>query len=137
MSAFTRVYSGAPWEQRYGYCRALRVPLSPSASLIAVTGTAPVADDGSTFAPGDAAAQTRRCYQIILRALADLGAGVADVIRCRMFVTDPSRASEFGAAHREVFADHHPCLTMVGISALIDPAMLVEIEADAVIVGRD
>lgn len=133
MAPFTRVYSGAPWEKQYGYCRALRVPLSPTAALIAVTGTAPVADDGSTFAPGDATAQTRRCYQIILKALRDLGADAGDVVRCRMFVTDPSRAAEFGAAHREVFGEHHPCLTMVGISALIDPAMLVEIEVDAIV----
>ncbi len=136
MPDLIRVYSGAPWEQRYGYCRALRVPISDTVAMIAVTGTAPVADDGSTFAPGDAYAQTRRCYEIIARALAALGGRPADVIRSRMFVTDPSRAAEFGSAHRDFFAGHHPCLTMVGISALIDPAMLVEIEVDAIVAAE-
>lgn len=129
----TRVYSGAPWERLYGYCRALRIPLSPSTSLIAVTGTAPVNDDGSTFAPGDAAAQTRRCYQIIAAALDQLGASPSHIIRARMFVTDTSRSAEYGQAHRDFFAGHHPCLTMVGIASLIDPDMLIEIEADAIV----
>lgn len=133
MAEFTRTYSGAPWEQRYGYCRAVRIAIGPGASLIAVTGTAPVEPDGSVHAPGDAAAQARRCYEIIGRALTDLGAGKTDVVRSRMFVTRPERADEFGAAHREFFAGHHPCLTMVGIAALVDPDMLVEIEVDAVV----
>jgi enamine deaminase RidA (YjgF/YER057c/UK114 family) len=129
-----RVFSGAPWESRYGYCRALKIPLGgPGAkSLIAVTGTAPVADDGSTFAPGDAYAQAMRCYDIIARALEKLGAGRESVFRSRMFVTDTARADEFGRAHKDFFRGHITALTMVGISALIDPAMLIEIEVDAV-----
>lgn len=113
MAQVERVYSGASWEQKYGYCRALKVALSPSASLIAVTGTAPVGDDGRTFAPGDAGAQTRPCYEIIGRALAGLGGGPSDVVRSRVFVTDISRGDEVGAAHRAFFDGHHPCLTMV------------------------
>lgn len=123
-----RVYSGAPWEKRYGYCRAIRV-----GNLVFTTGTAPVADDGSVFAPGDAYGQARRCYEIIDRALRDIGAGLRDVVRCRMFVTDVSRCDEFGRAHAELFAEHPPCLTMVEVRTLIDPAMLVEIEVEAVV----
>ena len=82
----SRVYSGAPWEKRTGYCRAIRV-----GSQIFVSGTAPVADDGSTFAPGDAYRQTRRCLDIVERALAELGATLRDVVRTRMYVTDIGR----------------------------------------------
>ena len=98
-----------------------------------MTGTAPVADDGSTHAPGDAAAQTRRCLEIIERALGEVGATMADVVRTRMFVTDISRWQEYGQAHGEVFRTHPPCTTMVEVKALIDPDMLIEIEADAIV----
>lgn len=121
-----RTFSSAPWERQVGYCRAIR-----AGQHIHVTGTAPVADDGSVFAPGDAYAQTLRCFDIIARALADLGASVEHVVRTRLFVTDISRWQEYGRAHGEVFADHPPATTMVEVSALIDPAMLIEIEADA------
>ena len=110
-----------------GYCRALR-----SGSRIFVTGTASVRD-GAVYAPGDAYAQTRRCLEIIEEALTRLGAELSDVVRTRMFVTDISRWEEYGRAHGEVFADHPPTTTMVEVSALIDPEMLIEIEADAVV----
>lgn len=126
---FQRVFSGAPWEARVGYCRALR-----SANRIFVTGTASV-KDGEVCAPGDAYAQTKRCLEIIADALAELGADLSDVVRTRMFVTDISRWEEFGRAHGEVFADHPPTTTMVEVASLIDPAMLIEIEADAVVAG--
>jgi isochorismate pyruvate lyase len=122
-----RTYSGAPWESRVGYCRALR-----AGAHIYVTGTAPVAEDGGVFAPGDAYAQARRCFEIIERALQDLGAEMSDVVRTRMFVTDISRWEEFGRAHGEVFTEHPPATTMVEVKSLIDPAMLIEVEADAV-----
>jgi enamine deaminase RidA (YjgF/YER057c/UK114 family) len=131
---FERFTTGAVWESRYGYCRAVKIPLCDdpgSRSLIAVTGTAPIADDGTVFAPGDAYAQAMRCYGIIGRALEALGAGPASVFRSRMFVTDISRSDEFGRAHRGFFAGHTTALTMVGGVVLIDPAMLVEIEVDA------
>lgn len=121
-----RVFSGAPWESRVGYCRAIR-----SDSLIFVTGTAPVDESGGVFAPGDAYAQARRCFQIIERALLGLGASMADVVRTRMFVTDISRWEEFGRAHHEFFADHPPATSMVEVRRLIHPAMLIEVEADA------
>lgn len=128
--SFQRVYSGAPWESEVGYCRALR-----TGDRIFVTGTAPVNDDGSVHAPGDAFAQTRRCLEILVAALAELGASPADVTRTRMFVTDIERWEEYGRAHGEVFAAHPPTTTMVEVRRLIDPGMLIEIEADAVVLG--
>ncbi len=127
---FKRTFSHAPWEGKVGYCRALR-----AGNHIYVTGTAPVDEQGRCFAPGDAYAQTRRCLEIIQRALADLGAEMHDVVRTRMFVTDISRWQEYGQAHGEFFAAHPPAATMVQVSALIDPQMLIEIEADAVVGG--
>jgi isochorismate pyruvate lyase len=126
-----RVWSGAPWEKKVGYCRAIRV-----GDQIFVTGTAPVAPEGGVFAPGDARAQARRCFEIIRDALRDLDADLSDVTRTRMFVTDISRWEEFGEAHQEFFGDHPPATTMVEVKALIDPAMLIEVEADAVCVSR-
>jgi isochorismate pyruvate lyase len=124
---FRRTYTGAPWESIVGYCRALR-----AGAHIYVTGTAPVADDGSVFAPGDAYAQAKRCFEIIERALKELDASLFHVVRTRMFVTDISRWEEFGRAHSEFFGDHRPATTMVEVSGLIDPEMLIEVEADAV-----
>jgi isochorismate pyruvate lyase len=122
-----RAFSGAQWEPKVGYCRAMRL-----GQHISVSGTAPVAEGGGVFAPGDAYAQAKRCLEILLRALAELGAGPEDVIRTRMFVTDISRWQEFGRAHGEVFAAHPPATSMVEVKALIDPGMLIEIEADAI-----
>jgi len=122
-----RVFSAAPWEARVGYCRAVR-----AGNHIYVTGTAPVAEGGGVEAPGDAYRQARRCLALIERALAELGADLSSVVRTRMFVTDIARWGEFGRAHAEVFGAHPPATTMVEVRALIDPAMLIEIEADAV-----
>ena len=124
---FHRTYSGAPWEAQVGYCRALRL-----GEHIYVTGTAPVDEQGRCYAPGDAYAQERRCLEIIRRALQALGADLNCVVRTRMFVTDISRWAEYGRAHREAFAAHPPATTMVEVKSLIDPLMLIEIEADAV-----
>lgn len=124
---FQRAFSGAPWESKVGYCRGLR-----AGNLVFITGTAPIADDGSTFAPGDAYLQTKRCFEIIDRALADLGASLADVVRNRMFITDFSRFDEIAEAHKELFADHPPCATMVEVAALVHPDMILEIEVEAV-----
>jgi len=125
---FQRTFSGAPWEARVGYCRALR-----AGNLVFVTGTAPLAEDGSTVAPGDAYAQTRRCFEIIAAALEELEAKLSDVVRTRLFVTDIARWEDFARAHAEVFAAHPPCTTMVEVKSLIDPEMLIEIEVDAVL----
>jgi enamine deaminase RidA (YjgF/YER057c/UK114 family) len=128
MPDIRRTFSGAPWEAQVGYCRALRV-----GQQIYVTGTAPVGDAGGVVAPGDAYAQARRCLEIIARALHDLGAEMHWIVRTRMFVTDISRWAEYGRAHQEFFAAHPPTTTMVEVKSLIDPAMLIEIEADAVV----
>ncbi len=122
-----RVATGAPWEALVGYCRAIR-----NGPFIAVSGTAPVAPDGTTFAPGDAYLQAARCLEIAIGALTRLGAGPGDVIRTRMFVTDISRWAEYGRAHAEVFGAHPPATSMVEVNALIDPQMLIEIELDAI-----
>jgi enamine deaminase RidA (YjgF/YER057c/UK114 family) len=122
-----RAFTGAPWESKVGYCRAVR-----AGNHIYVTGTAPVDDNGGVHAPGEAYAQARRCLRIIEGALAELGASMSHVVRTRMFVTDITRWAEFGKAHREFFADHPPATSMVEVKSLIDPAMLIEIEADAV-----
>lgn len=127
---FQRVTSGAVWEGLVGYCRAVR-----AGNLVFVTGTAPVDDTGrGVSAPGDAEGQARRCLELIERALAQLGADRTRIVRTRMFVTDIARWAEFGRAHAAFFgAEHRPATTMVEVKALIDPAMLIEIEADAVL----
>ncbi len=124
---FQRTFSGAKWESEVGYARAVR-----AGGHIYLTGTAPVADDGSVFAPGDAYAQTRRCFEIIEQALSRLGGGKSNIVRTRMFVTDIAGWQEFGRAHREYCGDHPPATTMVEVKALIDREMLIEIEVDAV-----
>lgn len=123
-----RVYSGAPWEQKVGYCRAIR-----AAQHVYVTGTVAVEPDGRVHAPGDAYAQAKRCLAIIERALSELGTSREHVVRTRMFVTDISRWEEFGRAHAEHFGEHRPATTMVQVAALIGEEMLIEIEADAVV----
>ena len=128
MSKRIRIQSGAPWESRVGYCRAVR-----TGPHIAVSGTAPVGDDGEVFGVGDAYAQAKRCIEIIEKALAEAGAGLPDVVRTRMYVTDISQWAAVGRAHGEAFGDIRPATTMVEVSALIDPDMLVEIEADAIV----
>ncbi len=124
---FRRVFSGAPWESQVGYCRAIR-----AGDRIFVSGTAPVGDDGKPFAPWKAYEQTKRCLDIIERALRDLGADRADIVRTRMFVTDIQVWQDIGRAHKEFFGDQVPATSMVQVESLIDPVMLVEIEADAI-----
>ncbi len=128
MSKRQNIYSGAPWESIVGYCRAVRV-----GSHVAVTGTASVGDDGEVVGVGDAYVQAKRCITIIEKALNEAGSGLSDVVRTRIFVTDIGQWEDIGRAHREAFADIRPATTMVEVSRLIDPDMLVEIEADAII----
>jgi enamine deaminase RidA (YjgF/YER057c/UK114 family) len=124
---FQRTFSGAPWESEVGYCRALK-----AGNQIFVTGTAPIGEGGKPFAPGDPYAQTRRCFEIIQSALEDLGEGMESIVRTRMFVTDISQWEDIGRAHREVFSEHPPATTMVEVNSLIQPGMMIEIEADAI-----
>lgn len=128
MSNRRHVSSGAPWEETVGYCRAVKMGVH-----IAVSGTAPVAEDGSVAAVGDAYGQAKRCIEIIENALAELGAGLEHVVRTRMFVTDIKQWEAIGRAHGEAFREIRPASAMVEVSGLIDPDMLVEIEADAIV----
>ena len=121
-----RLGSGAPWEGIVGYSR---VVVRGDAAWVSGT-TALV--DGKVAHPDDAAAQTRQALVLIRQALERAGFTLNDVVRTRMFVTDISRWEEIGRAHGEFFGDVRPASSMVQVAALIDPAMLVEIEADAV-----
>lgn len=123
-----RVSSGAPWESSVGYCRAVR-----AGNVIAVSGSAPVGPDGQLVGEGDMYRQAQRCIEVISEALHKLGAGLDDVVRTRMFVTDIEQWEAVGRAHAEAFGAAPPATSMVEVARLIDPRMLVEIEADAVI----
>ena len=123
-----RVGSGAPWESRVGYCRAVR-----AGNYVAVSGSAPVGPDGELVGEGDMYRQARRCIEVISDALQRVGAGLDDVVRTRMFVTDIEQWEAAGKAHAEAFGAAPPATSMVEVVRLIDPRMLVEIEADAII----
>ena len=123
-----RVSSGTPWEPIVGYSRAVA-----AGDHVYVTGCAPVdLSDGTVLFHGDAYAQTKQALSNVVWALEQLGCSAADVVRTRIFVTDIFRWEEYGRAHGEFFGDIRPAATMVEVSALIDPELLVEIEADAV-----
>jgi enamine deaminase RidA (YjgF/YER057c/UK114 family) len=121
-----RFDSGAPWEAVVGYSRVV-----VRGDTAWVSGTTSVVD-GAVVHPGDAGAQTRQALATIRESLERAGFTLADVVRTRMFVTDISCWEQIGRAHGEVFGDIRPATSMVQVAALIDPAMLVEIEADAV-----
>ncbi|MGY2128071.1 RidA family protein [Blastococcus sp. SYSU DS0617] len=121
-----RLGSNSPWEAVVGYSRV--VVRGDTAWVSGTTSTV----DGVVAHPGDAAAQTRQCLATIEHSLERAGFALHDVVRTRMFVTDISRWEEVGRVHGEVFGDIRPATSMVEVAALIDPAMLVEIEADAV-----
>jgi enamine deaminase RidA (YjgF/YER057c/UK114 family) len=121
-----RISSGSPFEARIGFSRALRVE-----DRVWVSGTGPVWPDGSC--PDDASMQARRCFEIILAALAEAGARAEDVVRTRMFLTSVEDADAVSAVHGELFGAVRPAATMVVIAGLLDPRWRVEIEAEAVI----
>lgn len=125
------ISSGTKWEPLVGYSRAVRV-----GPYVHVAGTTAVDASGALVGPGDAYAQTAFILRKIEDALGQAGASLSQVVRTRLFVTDISRFEEFGQAHGEVFKSIRPASTMVEVKALVDPEMLIEIEADAY-VGAD
>jgi enamine deaminase RidA (YjgF/YER057c/UK114 family) len=126
MSERRRVSSGGPWEAVAGYSRAIVV-----GDACWVAGTTDAGPDGRSLHPGDVAAQARAVLDIIERSLAEAGFGLTDVVRTRMFVTDITRSADISAVHGAVFGEIRPAATMVEVSALMDPSLLIEIEADA------
>ena len=126
MPGIERFASGGPWEERFGYSRAVR-----AGDLVLVAGTTAVDEDGVVRGIGDAGAQTAFVLDRIDAALATAGARMDQVVQTRMYITDVSRAEEIGRAHEERFGEHPPASAMVAVAALLDSRMLVEIEAVA------
>ena len=128
--------TGGPWQPRFGYCRALR-----AGPFVFMGGVVAVTEDGSVYAPGDAGAQTTRCYEIITDTIARFGLGPGSIVRTRGFALDMADAEAIGGAHKAFFDEavgdrdggpHHPCLTLVGGAQLIGDGMRIEIEVDLV-----
>ena len=128
MTQRLNISSGSYLEPIMGFSRAVRV-----GRQISVAGTAPIAAGGGNACVGDVAGQTRRCIDIIAAALTEAGAGLEHVVRSRIMLTDINRWREAGQVHGEVFAAIRPVITVVQVSAFVDPEWLVELEVDAVL----
>jgi L-amino acid N-acyltransferase YncA len=122
-----RVFTNSPWEKKVGYCRAIR-----RGNFIAISGTTSI-KDGEIHGVGDAYTQATRCFEIIEDSLKELGASLSDVLRTRMFVTDIKQWERIAQAHSERFATSPPATSMYEVKALIDPRLLIEVEADAML----
>ncbi len=122
------ISSGSPYEPRLGISRAVRM-----GNLISVSGTAPIGPDGKNVGVGNAAAQARRCFEIINLALEKADTSLHDVIRTRIYLTNINDWQAVGAVHGEIFREIRPACTFVQVGRFIDPEWLVEIEADVII----
>jgi enamine deaminase RidA (YjgF/YER057c/UK114 family) len=121
-----RVSSGSPFEPKIGFSRAVRV-----GARVSVSGTGPIWPDGSF--DDDVSAQARRCFEIVVEALEGLGASANDVVRTRMYLTDPGDIDAVGPVHAEFFGEAAPAATAVVVVGFLDPRWKVEIEADAIV----
>ncbi len=128
MTGAERHGSGVPWEVAYGYSRAVRI-----GDRVLVAGTTAAGPDGAVAGLGDPAAQARAALERIAAALHQAGASTADVVRTRIYVTDAAYAEAVGREHAATFGAAPPAATLVVVSALLDPRLLVEIEAEAVV----
>lgn len=126
------ISSGSPYEKPIGFSRAVRI-----GNRISVSGTAPIAADGSTAHPGDMYRQALRCLEIVRDAIEAAGGRLEDVIRTRVYLTDADRWQDAASAHGKLFGDIRPACTFVEVSRLIDPDWLVEIEAECVVIKKD
>ena len=128
MTNRTNISSGAIWEDKVGYCRAVRV-----GNHIEVSGTVASDEAGNVIGANNAYEQTKAILQKIEKAPQQAGASLQDVVRTRMFVTDISRFDEYGKAHGEVFGTIKPCTSMLEVKGLVAPEYLIEIEATAIL----
>ena len=122
------ISSASPWEAKVGFSRAVRV-----GNMIVVSGTGPVAPDGTTASPGDAYGQAKRCFEIIKEAIENAGGRLEDVVRTRMYITDASVETDIGRAHSEFFDHIRPAATMVIVKGLVSEDWFVEIEAECIL----
>lgn len=122
-----RTTSGSPFEEQFGFCRAIR-----QANRVIVAGTGPIEPDGTTT-PGDAAAQAARCCELIIAAIEELGGSASDVVRTRMLLTDFGDQDAVGAVHARYFGAARPAATMAGVAWLCRKEWKVEIEAEAIL----
>ena len=123
-----KMFSGTPWEPMVGYARAVQV-----GDTVYVSGTTGTDPSGKVLAPGDAYAQTVQAIRNIENALNRLGLGLEHVVRTRIYLTEIDRWQDVAKAHAEFFGEVHPATSLIGVSRLVDPEMLVEIEAVAVV----
>lgn len=126
------ISTGSRWEPIVGYSRAVRV-----GDLVYVSGTTGTDEAGDIVGPGDPYLQTRQAIANVRTALLKAGADLVDVVRTQLFVTDISRWEEYARAHGEFFTDIRPATSMIEIKGLIDPAMMVEVEVEAIVGGSD